>query len=99
MAVISHQFILLQHKFSSFSALSCKLDLFFMWRVLLLSVFSQQQVPLHQDPLNPFSGKSSCTHLLVFLAKVCLWMACTNSLRFFSHFTRFTLSGRFWVLS
>lgn len=55
MVVISHQFILLQHKFSSFSALSCQLELFQMWRILLLSVFSQQQIPLRQDPLNPFS--------------------------------------------
>lgn len=98
MVVISHQLILLQHNFSSFSALSCQLHLFQTWRGLLLSVFSQQQTALHRDPLNLFSWKSSCTHLPFFLAKVCLQMAHTKCLRFFTHSTHFT-SGYFWVLS
>lgn len=98
MVVISHQLILLQQRFSSFSALSCELHLFQIWRGFLLSVFSQQQIALHQDPLNPFSWKSSCTPLLVFLAKVHLWMAHTKCLKFLSHFTHFTI-GHFWVLS
>lgn len=65
---------------------------------LLLSVFWQQQIPLHKGPHNPFRWKPGCTQLLIFLAMVYLQRACTESPGFFSHFPHST-SGHYWVLS